>query len=219
MKRTLIALFLLSFLISACGPGQIFGPTVTPTPTNTSIPTSTPTTAPTPIPTETPTPLPTLTPTVTVPPTETPIPQPASLIGIISLSSNTSKPFNSLVELRQKGSFALIGKSTTDLSGAYKIGSIEPGTYELWVLITPKSKMITGCADVAPPNDSWKIGIKFGEDKALSMENAYLSKALLLMENMPPSSDLKATGFYAVLEGFKIESGVENKMDVTLFCK
>jgi hypothetical protein len=79
--------------------------------------------------------------------------------------------------------------------------------------------MISGCHDVAPPDDTWKIGIKFGEDQAMSMENAYLSKAFLLMKNMPSSSDLNATGFYAVLEDFKIESGIENKTDVTLLCK
>jgi len=64
MKKMLIALSLLSFMISACGPGQIFGPTLTPTPTVTLTPTSTstptlpPTTTPTPLPTSTPTPVP-----------------------------------------------------------------------------------------------------------------------------------------------------------------
>jgi hypothetical protein len=220
MKRTLLALFLLSFLISACGPGQVFGPTFTPTPTNTSTPTSTPTITPTSTPTTTPTPLPTSTSTVTPPPpTETPIPQPASLSGMIFLSSDTSKPFVSLVELRQKDSFALIGKSKTNSSGVYKIENIDPGAYELWVLITTKSKMISSCIDIAPPDNSWKIGIKFSDDKALSIDNAYLSKALLLMENIPSSSGLNPEGFYAVLEGLKIESGIENKMDVTLVCK
>ncbi len=200
-----VILILVSVLLSACG-GQFFAK-----PTSTPVPTST----------ITPTPLPTSTPTVTAttPPTETPIPQPASLTGTIFLSSNASKPFTSMVELRQKGSFTLIGKSETDSSGVYKIENIDPGSYELWVLITIESKMVSGCADVALPNDSWKIGIKFGEDKAMSMENAYLSKALFLMQNMPSGSGLNAEGFYAVLEGFKIESGIENKMDVTLTCK
>ena len=64
----------------------------------------------------------------------------------------------------------------------------------------------------------WKLGIKFGEDKALSMENAYLSKGLLLAQELQ-TSDLKAQSFFAVLEGFKIEFGIENQMDVTLLCK
>ena len=198
-----IVLALLAMPLSACSGLFVATPTSTPIPTNT------------------PTPLPTSTPTITVTPspTETPIPQPASLTGTIFLFSNTSNPFDSLVELRQKDSFTLIGKSDTDSSGVYKIEDIDPGTYELWVLITTKSKMIPGCSDVAPPDDSWKIGIKFGEDKAMSMGNAYLSKALLLLQNMPASSDLNAEGFYAVLEDFEIESGIENKMDVTLDCK
>ena len=51
-------LIVLVLVLSACGPGQVFGPTVTPTPTNTSTPTSTstPTITPSPIPTFTPIP-------------------------------------------------------------------------------------------------------------------------------------------------------------------
>jgi len=61
MKKTWMALFLLVFLSSACGPGQMFGPTFTPTPTNT--PTVTPTLTPTSTPTKKPTSTPTATPT------------------------------------------------------------------------------------------------------------------------------------------------------------
>lgn len=207
--RFSVILALFTILFSACS-GQLVV-----TPTSTPVPTSTITITPAPLPTSTPTP----TVTATTPPTETPIPQPASLTGTIFLSSNTSNPFTSVVELRQKGSFTLIGKSETDSSGVYMIENIDPGSYELWVLITTTSEMISGCADVAPPDDTWKIGIKFGENKAMSMKNAYLSKALFLMKNMPSSSDLKAEGFFAVLEGFKIESGIENQKDVTLICQ
>lgn len=170
--------------------------------------------------TATPIPSPTFTPTTTptLPPTETAIPQPASLTGTIFLSSDTAKPFISSVELRQKDSFTLIGKDDTDSSGVYIIENIDPGAYELWILITTKITMVSGCTDVAPPDNKWKIGIKFGDDKALSIENAYLSKGILLAQNLQ-TSDLKAQGFFAVLEGFKIESGIENKMDVTLLCK
>ncbi|MEW5938087.1 MAG: hypothetical protein AB1750_00380 [Chloroflexota bacterium] len=62
--RFLIVLTILSFLVSACGPGQIFGPTFTPTPTNTLTPT----------PTFTPTSTLTFTPTNTPSPTKTPRP-------------------------------------------------------------------------------------------------------------------------------------------------
>jgi hypothetical protein len=182
----------------------------TPKPTETPIPTATS------LPTSTNSPEPTSTPTNT--PTETPIPQPASLTGTIFLSNGNVKPLTSSVELRQKDSFILIGKGDTDSNGVYKIENIDPGSYALWVLITTKSETIPGCRDIAPPDSSWRIGIKFGEDKAITIENAYLSKALLLMANMPPSTDLKAQGYFAVLEGFELASGIENEMDVTLFC-
>jgi len=170
--------------------------------------------------TETPVPSPTLTPTVTptLPPTETPIPQPASLTGTIFISKDTTNPFISTVELRQGDSFDLITGGKTDSNGVYYLENIDPGLYGLWVFITSKSTVISGCNDVAPPDNKWKIGVMFNGDKALTMENAYLSKALLLVENLQ-SSDLKAEGYYAVLDGFEIKSGIENKMDVTLSCK
>ncbi len=199
-----ITLALFAILLTACN-GQI---AIEPSPT--IAPTST----------ETPTPLPTSTPTIaaTAAPTETAIPQPASLSGTIYLSSDSAKSFVSSVELRQGDSFTLVASSKTDSSGAYKIENTDPGIYGLWVLITSKPAIVSGCNDVALPDNEWKIGIIFSGDKALTMENAYLSKALLLVENLQ-SSDLKAEGFYSVLDGFEIASGIENKMDVTLICK
>jgi hypothetical protein len=74
-KKQRIALLLVlitSLVISGCGPGQLFGPTITPTPTQTLSPTSTqtPTQTMTPTPTQTmtPTQAATLTPAVTVDP-------------------------------------------------------------------------------------------------------------------------------------------------------
>ncbi len=91
------------------------------------------------------------------------------------------------------------------------------GKYELWVLITTKSKMLSGCDDVRPPDERWKIGVNFADGKGLTMENASLSKALLLVDGLQ-SAGLKATGFYAILSNFEIMSGVENKFEVTLYC-
>jgi hypothetical protein len=84
MKKVIAGLFLVSFFISSCAPGQIFGATLTPTPTNTSTPT--PTQPPTVTPTFTPTPLPTKT------PTSTPTPPPG--LGI-----TTSEVVNSFTDL------------------------------------------------------------------------------------------------------------------------
>ena len=89
MRTRLFALFslvlLITLAVSGCGPGQLLGPTITPsptatlTPTLTPTPTSTPTLTPTATPTSTPTltPTPTFTPTPTLSPTATGIPLPA----------------------------------------------------------------------------------------------------------------------------------------------
>jgi len=62
LSRQLI-LVVISSLVSSCGPGQLFGPTITPSPTATLTPTVTP--SPTLTPTRTSTPTPTITPTQT----------------------------------------------------------------------------------------------------------------------------------------------------------
>jgi hypothetical protein len=77
MKTTVrfwVAMSILSLFVSACGPGQLFGPTITSTPTNT--PTSTPTLTPTIPPTNTPRT------TATPRPTATPSPTPDLSCGI-----------------------------------------------------------------------------------------------------------------------------------------
>jgi hypothetical protein len=70
MKKISILLFIIASLISACGPGQLFGPAFTPTPTSTS----------TPMPTNTPTITPILTPTLI--PTTTATPTPLAGLGL-----------------------------------------------------------------------------------------------------------------------------------------
>ncbi len=64
-QAILCCLVLASVLLSSCSPGQLFGPTFTPTPTFTQLPTFTPTFTKTPRPTNTP--APTRTPTPTLP--------------------------------------------------------------------------------------------------------------------------------------------------------
>ncbi len=66
-RAFVIFVLLFSLVLSGCGPGQVFGPTITPTPTITYTPTQTPTSTPTPTPTatstQTATPTPSATPT------------------------------------------------------------------------------------------------------------------------------------------------------------
>ena len=194
-------------LLTACGVQATAIPTDSPT--STPLPTATVTVTPT----ASPTPTSTLTPI----PSDTPIPLPASLVGTISMSNGSVKPFASVVELRMAESFDLVADAKTNSKGEYALEEIQPGKYELWVLITTKSKMLSGCDDVRPPDETWKIGVNFADGKGLTMENAYLSKALLLVDGLQ-SAGLKATGFYAILSNFEILSGVENKFDVTLYC-
>jgi hypothetical protein len=206
MKPT--SLLLLSIFTMAGCASPAPPPTVTPLPTTTDTPI--------PVPTETATP--TATVTATVPPTETPIPEPAWLTGAIYLSGNSAQPFVTSVELRGRDGFALFGETETDSNGVYRIENIDPDTYELWVLITTQVAMISGCSDVAPPDAKWQVGVTFADNKALLIQNANLSKALLLLESLQ-SPTLKAQGVYFVLERLKIESGVENQFDVALQCK
>lgn len=67
MKKGLALLLLVSFLVSSCAPGRMFGPTLTPTATPTNTPTPTPSFTPTPLPTNTPEPTPTEYPYSTLP--------------------------------------------------------------------------------------------------------------------------------------------------------
>ena len=156
--------------------------------------------------------------------TQTPIPsptftsQPVSLTGKIILVGNTSTPITSSVELHARDNFTLVGKSNTDSNGIYQIENIDAGTYELWALITPIKAMVPGCSDVAPPTNEWKMGIKFSDDTALLLEDAFLSRVLIFAQTHQ-TSDMEARGFYAVLEDFKVEPEKENEKNVILLCK
>lgn len=69
-QRVIVSVLAFAFLLSACAPGQLLGPTITPTPTATNTPsptpTNTPTLTPTSTPTLTPTPVPVCNPDATV---------------------------------------------------------------------------------------------------------------------------------------------------------
>ena len=84
-----IPLISISLLISSCGPGQLFGPTITPTftATLTSTPTLTPTV----------TPSPTITPTLTPSPTATPSPLPAVFLTMFV------NEYDTFIVYRQRG--------------------------------------------------------------------------------------------------------------------
>ena len=156
-------------------------------------------------------------PTATEAPTPSP-PPPGTLTGKILLVGNTSTPLASSVELHASDNFTLAAKGDTDSDGVYRIENINAGTYELWILITAVKGMVSGCSDVAPPTNDWKMGIQFSDDTALLLDDAFLSRALIFAQTHQ-TSDVETQGFYAVLEDFEIEPGAEIEKNVILLCK
>jgi len=101
-KQQIIVLFILalSLFVSGCGPGQIFGPTITPSPTNTPVPTNTS------VPTDTPTP---------IPPTSTPIPPTATALPT-EIDVNVSAESMKLIQAwKVTTAFTLATDPITDL--------------------------------------------------------------------------------------------------------
>jgi len=156
-KRQIAVIIVLtmSLVISGCGAGQLFGPTITPTLTKTLTPTATltPTTTPTPTATSTPTKKPTKTPTKTPPPTPTlpidvPEPQegkgvvfgqilkggmPASNIRVQFCSEYVDSPYGVCSGVKYQG--------TTDNNGFFIFGKVEPSSYEVFVVLLPGMKI------------------------------------------------------------------------------
>ena len=108
-----ISLTLLIPFLSACGPGQLFGPTLTPTSTNTSTPTLTPT------PTFTLTPTLTSTPTITA--TITASSTPACLAASGKWESNETSE-----------SFGILGPIFT-----FTVSNCKITSWEIWIFPVP----------------------------------------------------------------------------------
>ena len=153
VSNLLVILLSISLAISACGPGQAFGPTLTPTPTIT--PTSTSTSIP---PTQTSSPTPTLTPTNTPTPTPTlsfEIPTPREGRGtIVGRILNAGQPVSDM-EVHLCGIFnAYIqytadfgtspcggnrGSANIDSNGYYIFSDVLPGGYQAIVVDLPNN--------------------------------------------------------------------------------
>ncbi|MDD5467695.1 MAG: hypothetical protein PHS96_07795 [Anaerolineales bacterium] len=219
---SMTSLLLLALVLSACNVGVFVSPSAMPSPSSTATPspslTFTPTSTPTEIPTETPIPSPTLTPTIEQTLTDTPIPEPVTFSGAVLISGEPPKPYLSTIEIRTLETFNLVKKGSTDSKGNFKITDVPPGVYDLWVLVTTQTEMVTGCSDVAPPNPQWLTGIQFPGDKGLTMKTASLGKALMLAKAMT-SPDLKAQGIYFILPNFRIEPGGDTTIEVVLNCE
>ena len=145
-NRILFYIFTLSLFLSGCGPGQLFGPTITPSPTITNTPTPTLTPTNTSTPTSTPTDTPTSTPTQTATsePTSTLTPVTTGLVYGVLLDIQTEQPLENVeivlgdVQYDEEGNYdscsitlvkeGLLNSSLTDIDGAFAI-EVTPGSY------------------------------------------------------------------------------------------
>ena len=148
-KISAILVLVTSLVISSCSPGQLLGPTVTPTftktltPTATNTPTNTPTSTPTKTPTSTPTPTPTL-------PIDIPTPQEGK--GIVFgqiLKGGLPAPSMSvqLCSTYRRSPSGVCGsgekyKTVTDNNGFFILSKVNPGNYQLLVVLLPGMQVI-----------------------------------------------------------------------------
>lgn len=143
----------------------------------------------------------------------------ATLTGTVFLSNENKNPFPTSVELRLKQSMIASHQLEADSAGKYTIENIQPGSYEFWILVTNDSSMLSGCDNVVPADEIW-FGIKYGDDKAITIEeNASLKRAFEEAVFMSENYGSRADGFYAIYPSLEIESGLEYQMDVVLICK
>ena len=219
--KSLLSFVLLSILLISCSSA----PTDVATPSPMDLPTSTQEASPSPTvrPTETLTPSPSLSPTPArtatpseIPATPTPTVAPGIVSGVVLLGISDFSPFQTTVELRKPGSFALLKKTSTHSDGSFALEGIPEGDYELWILLNSRPSLISGCSDVRPAGDNWLSGIKFGEGKAMTMKNSSMQLAVMLIGNID-SPTLIATGIYAVKE-FTVKPDLGSYVEAVFVC-
>lgn len=165
-QSAIVFILTLSLLISGCGPGQLLGPTITPTLTQTLTPTATLTPTPTATltstatstPTIAPTNTPSLTPTL---PIDIPKPQAGKAIVIGQVLKGGIPASNMQVRLCSVFSnspFGVCGggvkyQATTDKNGFFIFSKVEPGSYEVFVVLLPNSRIIYWTFNIAIKSD------------------------------------------------------------------
>jgi len=122
-RITVVLVLLTSLVFSGCGPGQLFGPTITPTPTQTLTPTPTPT----PTPTATPPPTATQTPTLTATPmpSTTPTSTVGRIEGKLASSSLTGRMYILILKIKTLGDHELA--FTANLNWIANKGEVRAG--------------------------------------------------------------------------------------------
>jgi hypothetical protein len=117
------------------------------------------------------------------------------------------KPIGFSVSLYQEGT--LIAKGQIEDIAFYDFENIQPGTYEVWVLIPGWLIGMTDCDDIELPDDQWKWAALINGDERLYLEGVGYKEIL----------DKAFGDYYAVLDGLEIKPGVVNEVDVNLVCK
>jgi len=142
----------------------------------------------------------------------------STLSGRVHIAGETPEPFITLLELRSKDTFWLVQSVIPDAGGRFVIQDIPPGDYELWVLITAATQMVSGCEDLWVSNDQWRIGISFMEGDPIIVKETSLAKAISRSQNFT-AYGLQPTSFYAVSPDFTIVSEFDAEVEITLLCQ
>lgn len=197
--------FLAIFLVSCVNLANL--PTNTPNPTNTH----------TLIETIQPFATPVIEPTLT----STPTAHKTSLSGIVFLTDPAQQggwPLASCIELL-RGDIVKVAKYPDEnRPQIFIFENIEPGTYQLWVLVPPDTLSLKNCYDVGLPNETWKFGKVVGNDRLfVQPSQSYREVFLQALADYPTNP--KTHKFYAVMEFIDIKPGIDNFVDATFICK
>ena len=218
--RTLLSsaiFFSLSILSAACYRLGVSTEATPILPTRIESPTIVPPISPTI--TESPTVAPPVSPTFVESPTSTT--KQASLSGIVFLTSPAGVggwPFPYGVDLRQGDISKTAEYPDSNRHQNFLFENIEPGIYQLWVLIPSETLALKNCYDVGLPDKQWKLGRILDHEIIFSAPNMSYREALDQAVEIH-AADPNTYDFYAVLENVEIESEKDIYIDATLICK
>jgi hypothetical protein len=153
--------------------------------------------------------------------TNTPTPQKTSLSGFVFLTDPAQRggwPLASYVELLSGHNIKVAKYPDENRPLVFIFENIEPGTYQLWVLIPPDTLSMKNCYDVGLPDKTWKLGKIVDNDRLfVQADRSYREGFLQAWADYP--TDQKTREFYAVMESLDIKPGIDNFIDVTFICK
>jgi hypothetical protein len=127
-------------------------------------------------------------------------------------------PFSYGVELRQGDLNKIAEYPDPNRPQNFLFENIEPGIYQLWVLIPTETLALKNCYDVGLPDKQWKLGRILDNEIIFSDPTMSYREALDQAVEVH-SSDPNRYNFYAVLENVEIKSEKDSYVDATLICK